>query len=154
MRETVRVVCERTEQKKSKAEAAYVANTQEYMTQFRDQARGQQESISIIRDQYRKVQEIYKTKTTDMRERLEKESEKVNKSESRRKLQLEGYGADLQNMQRKIDFYHKYIGKLKTLVEEDGEVADMFKQLNDTAEEENQMQPEAVGEEQINITNM
>ena len=44
------------------------------------------------------MQEIYKKKTTDMKERLEKETEKVKKSESRRKLQLEGYSADLQNM--------------------------------------------------------
>ena len=50
MREAVRRVDEQTESKKNKAKEAYVANTQEYMSQFRDQARQQQESISIIRD--------------------------------------------------------------------------------------------------------
>ena len=39
MRETVRRVDESTELKKNKAKSAYVANTQEYMSQFRDQAR-------------------------------------------------------------------------------------------------------------------
>jgi len=71
-----------------------------------------------------------------MQERLDKESEKVTKTESRRKLELEGYGADLQAMQRKIDFYHKYIGKLKLLVEEDNDVADLFTRLRMEEEEQ------------------
>ena len=70
-----------------------------------------------------------------MGDRLGKETEKVKKSESRRKLQLEGYSADLQNMQRKIDFYHKYIGKLRTLVEEDSEFADRFKELRESQDD-------------------
>ena len=51
---------------------------------------------------------------------------------------MEGYSADLQNMQRKIDFYHKYIGKLRTLVEEDSEFADRFKELRESQDEQNQ----------------
>ena len=65
----------------------------------------QQENISIIRDQYRKVQEIYKRKTKDMTAKLENDSLKLNRSETRRKLELEGFGADLENMTRRIDFY-------------------------------------------------
>jgi len=38
-------------------------------------------------------------------------------------------------MQRKIDFYHKYIGKLKLLVEEDNDVADLFTRLRMEEEE-------------------
>jgi hypothetical protein len=40
-------------------------------------------------------------------------------AERRRKLELEGYGADLQAMKKKIGFYQKYILKLKKLIEED-----------------------------------
>ena len=61
-----------------------------------------------------------------MRERLTQESTKVDRAEHRRKLELEGYAADLQNMKRKIEFYQKYITKLKALVEEDRGVADLF----------------------------
>jgi len=64
-----------------------------------------------------------------MKERLENESKKANKHESRRKLELEGYGADLENMKRKIEFYQKYISKLKALVEEDQGVADLFTRI-------------------------
>ena len=64
-----------------------------------------------------------------MRERLEKETTKVDRVEERRKLELEGYSADLQNMKRKIEFYQKYITKLKALVEEDRGVSDLFTNL-------------------------
>ena len=55
----------------------------------------------------------------DMQERLTKETKKMEVNERRRKHELEGYGSDLQNMKKKIQFYHKYITKLRKLVEED-----------------------------------
>jgi len=64
-----------------------------------------------------------------MTERLSTETVKVERNEERRKLELEGYSADLQNMKRKIEFYQKYITKLKALVEEDRGVADLFTNL-------------------------
>jgi len=64
-----------------------------------------------------------------MKERLETETTKVERNEERRRLVLEGYCADLQNMKRKIEFYQKYITKLKALVEEDRGVADLFTKL-------------------------
>ena len=64
-----------------------------------------------------------------MQERLTSETQKVSRNEQRRKLELEGYAADLQNMKRKIEFYQKYITKLKALVEEDRGVADLFNHL-------------------------
>ena len=57
--------------------------------------------------------------------------------ERRRKLELEGYGADLQNMRRKIEFYHKYISKLKTLVEEDKGVANLFSTIKNAGLDKN-----------------
>ena len=64
-----------------------------------------------------------------MTERLEADTTKLENTEKRRKLELEGYSADLQNMKRKIEFYQKYITKLKALVEEDRGVADLFTNL-------------------------
>jgi len=54
-----------------------------------------------------------------MSERLEQQTTKADRAETRRKLELEGFGADLENMERKIEIYQKYITKLKSLVEED-----------------------------------
>lgn len=48
-----------------------------------------------------------------MKERLETMTAKADRVESRRRLELEGYGADLENMKRKLEFYQKYISKLK-----------------------------------------
>ena len=71
-----------------------------------------------------------------MTERLTHETTKVERNEQRRKLELEGYSADLQNMKRKIEFYQKYITKLKALVEEDRGVADLFTHLRHGSTEE------------------
>ena len=51
------------------------------------------------------MQEIYKRKMGDMQDRLAKETKKMEVAERRRKMELEGYGADLQAMKRKIGFY-------------------------------------------------
>ena len=129
MREQIRQAALTTEKTKTKARQDYINETSAFQEKFREQARQAQENISIIRDQYRKVQEIYKRKTAEMKERLENETKKVDRTDERRKLELEGHAADLQNMKRKIQFYQKYITKLKALVEEDRGVADLFTNL-------------------------
>ena len=83
------------------------------------------------------MQEIYKKKMEEMKERLAKETKKMQTAEKRRKLELEGYASDLQAMKKKVAFYQKYIMKLKRLVEED------------QAEEALQAAAEDEGEEQI-----
>ena len=65
----------------------------------------QKENIAIIKDQYTKINEIYKKKMAEMNGRLEKEAKKMEVAERRRKLDLDGYQADLQNMRKKIQFY-------------------------------------------------
>lgn len=71
-----------------------------------------------------------------MQERLVKETKKMEVNERRRKHELEGYGSDLQNMKKKIQFYHKYITKLRKLVEEDQVVNDEEIDISDEEEEE------------------
>ena len=48
-----------------------------------------------------------------MRESIELEVKKTETQDQRRKCEIEGISSDLQNMKRKVDFYQKYIGKLK-----------------------------------------
>ena len=143
MREQIRQATFNTKKTKTKAKNEYIADTMEYQEKFRDQAKIQQENIAIIKDQYRKVQEIYKRKTEEMTERLKADTTKVENTERRRKLELEGYSADLQNMKKKIEFYQKYITKLKALVEEDRGVADLFTNLrNDDIREAERQEEE------------
>ena len=60
-------------------------------------------------------------------------------------------------MQRKINFYHKYISKLKALVEEDRGVADLFGKIREEEQsdiDDLEMIREDVngeGERQVNI---
>lgn len=90
----------------------------------------------IIKDQYKKVQDIYKKKMTDMQDMLGKETNKMQVAEQRRKLELEGYSSDLNAMKKKIAFYQKYIVKLKKLVDDEQPVYD--NEDNDSGEEENE----------------
>lgn len=101
------------------------------------QARSQKENIAIIKDQYKKVQEIYKRKMDDMQEKLAKETKKMEVAERRRKLELEGYGADLSAMKKKILFYQKFIAKIKRAVDEDRGQEDVI-EMSDEEEHNNE----------------
>lgn len=43
----------------------------------------------------------------------------MNKTETRRNLELQGYIEDLKLLDKKVSFYENYTNKLKSLVEED-----------------------------------
>lgn len=121
----------------------YEKSAQEYTDKFRVQSRTQKENIAIIKDQYKKVQEIYSRKMQDMQEKLAKETKKMEIAEKRRKLELEGYGADLSAMKKKIQFFQKFIGKIKRAVDDDrGEQGDAI----DMSEDEDQNQDNRVSE--------
>jgi hypothetical protein len=101
----------------------------------------------VIKDQYRKVQSIYRQKMEQMQEKLGKETKKMEIAERRRKLELEGYSSDLSAMKKKIQFFHKYIAKMKKAVDEErgaGEVMEMSEdddedKVTENEEEEEQM---------------
>lgn len=57
----------------------------------------------------------------DMQEKLVKETKKMEIAERRRKLELEGYTADLSSMKKKIQFFQKYIAKMRKAVEDERE---------------------------------
>ena len=64
----------------------------------------------------------------DMQEKLAKETKKMEVAERRRKLELEGYSSDLSAMKKKIQFFQKYIAKMKKAIEEErgaGEVMEV-----------------------------
>jgi hypothetical protein len=66
-------------------------------------------------------------------------------AESRRKLELEGYSSDLSAMKKKIQFFQKYIAKMKKAVDEERggamEVSedDNEDRVSEKAEEEEEM---------------
>jgi len=79
----------------------------------------QTEIISIIKEQYDKIQEIYRNKSATLVKEIEKSKNKLHKTEQRRGLELEGYHEDLRLLEKKVKFYEDYTQKLKTLVEQD-----------------------------------
>lgn len=134
------LICQQRETSvKDKARQAYISDTEDIQRQFCDQDRKQQKAIQEIKKQYNSVSTIYKGKCQQMEAAIEKEQRKVDVEERRRNCEIEGVQADLQNMNRKVDFYKKYIGKLKQLVSDDGAkesaMEDEFNQIKEEASE-------------------
>ena len=75
--------------------------------------------MSIIRDQYNKLSAVYKKKMETLKEKLDKDEYKLSSISGKRKLELEGFHSDLQNLEKRMVFYQNYIGKLKKLVDKD-----------------------------------
>jgi flagellar motility protein MotE (MotC chaperone) len=75
--------------------------------------------INIIKEQYDKIQEIYRIKSMNLIKAIEDSKKKLNKNETRRNLELSGYVEDLKLLDKKVQFYENYVNKLKHLVEED-----------------------------------
>ena len=54
-----------------------------------------------------------------MNEKFTKDETKLENTSVKRKLELEGFQSDLQNLEKRMSFYQNYIGKLKKLVDRD-----------------------------------
>ena len=76
----------------------------------------------------------------DMQDKLGKETKKMEVAERRRKLELEGYSADLSSMKKKISFFQKYIAKMKKAVEDERGLGDNQELLDMSEEEEEEEQ--------------
>ena len=72
-----------------------------------------------IREQYKKLSNIYTSKKEKLEHRLTTDSARVDQMKAKRKLDLEGFGSDLANLKKRMVFYQNYIGKLKNLVDRD-----------------------------------
>jgi len=77
--------------------------------------------MHLIKEQYKKMSLSYKCKKEILGKKWAEYSKRVDISEKRRKLDLEGYCSDLANLKKRMVFYQNYIGKLKTLVDREEE---------------------------------
>ena len=62
LREQIREIARAAETKKKEVKQEYEKSAQEYTVKYREQTRTQKENIAVIKDQYKKVQEIYRKK--------------------------------------------------------------------------------------------
>lgn len=97
-----------------RAEQEYEKQTQEY-SRFKKQSDIQTEYINIIKDQYEKIQEIYREKSKALLEKIEKAKKRMNKTEARRSLELAGYYEDLRLLNKKSSVYIENKMPLKML---------------------------------------
>jgi len=68
---------------------------------FKQQSDIQTEYIEIIKDQYEKIQDIYRQKSKLLLNKIEKSKAKMSKTEARRSLELGGYYEDLRLLNKK-----------------------------------------------------
>ena len=151
MRKQIMLAQNRVTNIKEKAKCQYILDTNEMQKQFQEQDRVQQQAIAQIKDQYKKLSEEFKRKQQKYSEQIERETAKMQGLERRRNCELEGYSADLSNMKRKVEFYQKYITKLKQLVSEERPVDDLYSQIKEEASE---MEASPDGKDQTSNNNL
>jgi hypothetical protein len=89
------------------------------------------------------VQEIYRRKMAAMQDKLAKETKKMEVAERRRKLELDGYAADLSAMTKKIQFFQKFVAKMKKAVDQERgmELIDMSDEEEEASQHSNNEEP-------------
>lgn len=74
---------------------------------------------------------MYKRKVVEMKDQIQRETAKTEAHDRRRRCEIEGISSDLSNMKRKVEFYQKYIAKLKQLVHEDSNAGGRSEEMDD-----------------------
>ncbi|CAK71366.1 unnamed protein product (macronuclear) [Paramecium tetraurelia] len=74
----------------------------EYNKKFRSQIKSKDEQLSIIKEQYEQVQNIYINKIQQLEENLSKLIEKYQQLEKRRSLEIEGFKNDIKILTKKV----------------------------------------------------
>ncbi|CAD8045796.1 unnamed protein product [Paramecium primaurelia] len=74
----------------------------EYNKKFRSQIKSKDEQLSIIKEQYEQVQNIYINKIQQLEENLSKLIEKYQQLEKRRSLEVEGFKNEIKILTKKV----------------------------------------------------
>lgn len=119
MRNAIRSIVKEKQDVVAHAKENYEKNSEDFSQKFREQNKSHDENMSIIRDQYNKLNTIHSKKQATLKEKLEKDQVREEQLRTKRKLDLEGFTSDLQNLEKRMQFYQNYIGKLKKLVDTD-----------------------------------
>ena len=91
------------EQKNMVHEMSKVSN--EVIQQLKFEGQRKSESLMIIKEQYERIQQIYKNRVQTLAELLEKKSKKCTDLKVRNSLELEGYQRDIESIRRKLGIY-------------------------------------------------
>jgi hypothetical protein len=142
MRNSVRGICAETKQTVQNARSEYEDNAEDFTQKFREQSKGHDVQISVIRDQYNKLSTMHEKKMKGKLEQYEKFQDKLDKNVIKRKLELEGFSSDLSNLEKRMIFYQNYISKLKKLVD-----ADKVTNIGEALIDQNDVIPEQENEE-------
>ena len=93
--------------------------SEEVVGKFRHQAQIQEENLQIIKEQYLRLQQIYKSKIRNLDEALRKEQRAYDNLQLRRNLEIEGFHKDIDTIKRKAKIYDEYLNRMKKLTSEE-----------------------------------
>ena len=71
MRKSIRSICGETKDTVSNARKEYESNAEEFTEKFREQNKGHDIHISVIRDQYKKLTQMHEKKMANNQEKLD-----------------------------------------------------------------------------------
>eukprot|EP00943_MAST-04B_sp_MAST-4B-sp1_P008619 g8619.t1 len=75
---------------------------QMYTEQFRREALAREEDLSVLKEQYNEVQKMYKQRVSKLEASLKSTTTKYKQLQHRRKMDFEGYGADVANLRTQL----------------------------------------------------
>ena len=105
LRQSIRSICNQTKSTVSNARKEYEINAEEFTEKFREQNKGHDVHISVIRDQYKKLTQMHEKKMMGNKEKLEQNEEKLKRVATKRQLEIEGFSSDLSNLEKRMIFY-------------------------------------------------
>ena len=84
LRQSIRSICNETKSTVSNARKEYEINAEEFTEKFREQNKGHDVHISVIRDQYKKLTQMHEKKMMGNKEKLEQNEEKLKRVATKR----------------------------------------------------------------------
>jgi hypothetical protein len=79
--------------------------SEEYVSKYRSQVKNREENLQVLKEQYKKVQQIYLQRVKDLEESLSKLAEKYTTLEKRRNLEVEGFKGDIRALRKRLENY-------------------------------------------------
>lgn len=113
---------QRMEEEKRMREAKRQQESEAFVNLFRKQALGSEEDLAIIKGQYEAAHELYEKQIKYLEAKLANAVNKYKASEERRRLEMQGYAADVKSTRARLRDLEKILGGLR-IVNPDGETS-------------------------------
>lgn len=95
----------------------YERKTREISNIMRNQVKGHEENINIIKEQYKQIQKIYTNRVKELEDKVKQLTDKYNVLDNKRNYEIEGYLNEINMIRKRVKSYEEYIYKLRRMAQ-------------------------------------